>query len=95
MHEDKLSNMSFSCSAVEASYKAHYKGYTISNKLCSLKHVNMNMLTIGVGRGRGGGGNSPPPPPTLLTVYIMNFIAVLWTVLHVGTVPQGNHIFVV
>ena len=38
--------------------------------------------------GGGGGGIAPP---TLPTVYIMNFIAVLY----VGIVPQGNHILVV
>ena len=32
-------------SDVKASYKTQYKCYTTSNKLCSLRHVNMYMLT--------------------------------------------------
>ena len=47
-------------------------------------------------RKRGGGGAGGQLAPLALpTVYIMNFIAVLQTVLHVGIVPQRNHIFVV
>ena len=50
------------------------------------------IIDIGIGVGRGGKGGRLAPP-TLPTVYIMNFIAE--TVLHVGIVPKGNHIFVV
>ena len=39
--------------------------------------VSQVLIHIGVGSGgQGGGGDSSPPPPTLLTVYIVNSIAV-------------------